>query len=168
MIKSEYTSYLEAKILTASSQQLQLMLLEGAIRYGRQAEEAMLRGKTLDAAEPLLRVLDIVGELLVGVRETKSELNTRLGALYLYLFRCVSQAKVNDDVTKLSEALCLLEFERQTWQLVCEKNASERSSTTNGTPAVERQMPTIRRPKIMPILGDASPPASSTGISLEA
>ena len=44
------------------------MLIEGAIRFGRQAEDALQKGDQLGAAGPLLRVIDIVGELLAGVR----------------------------------------------------------------------------------------------------
>ena len=68
-----------------------------------------------------MRVLDIVGEMLAGVRQTKSELNDKLADLYWFLFRRVSEAKINSDAAALAEVLQLLEFERQTWQKVCEK-----------------------------------------------
>ena len=108
-------------MLTAPPHRLHLMLIEGAIRFGRQAEAALRRGDHAAASAPLMRVIDIVGEMLAGVREAKTELNKKIADFYLYLFRIVAEAKVNDDVEKLAEALRLLEFERQTWQLVCEK-----------------------------------------------
>ncbi len=117
----QQTFYLESKVLTAAPQRLHLMLVEGAIRFGRQAEEALRRGEPAIAAGPLLRVMDIVGEMLAGVRESKTELNQRLAQLYWFLFRRVSEAKINTDVAALTEALRLLEYERQTWQLACEK-----------------------------------------------
>jgi flagellar protein FliS len=113
--------YLESKVLTAPPQRLHLMLIEGAIRFGRQADEALRRGDEVAAAGPLLRVLDIVGEMLVGVRENKTELTRKIADLYLFVFRRVSQAKINDDAAALGEALNLLEFERQTWQMLCDK-----------------------------------------------
>jgi flagellar protein FliS len=116
-------SYLESKVLTAPPQRLHLMLVEGALRFGRQADEALRHGDQVAAALPLLRVIDIVGELVAGVRETKSELNNRLADLYLFIFRRVSQAKINGDAASLADALKLLEYERQTWQLVCDKLA---------------------------------------------
>jgi flagellin-specific chaperone FliS len=66
-------------------------------------------------------MIDIVGEMLAGVRENKSDLNGRIGALYLFLFRRVTEAKINSDASALAEALQILDFERQTWQLICEK-----------------------------------------------
>lgn len=118
------SNYLESKILTAPPQRLQLMLIEGAIRFGRQAEELLRRGDPTAAAAPLLRVLDIVGELLAGAREQESDLNRRVADLYLFLFRRVSEAKIHGDPAALAEALRLLEFERATWQMVCNKLAA--------------------------------------------
>jgi flagellar protein FliS len=117
----QHASYIESKVLTAPPQRLHLMLLEGAIRFGRQAEEALRQGDSAAAAAPLLRVIDIIGELLAGVRENKGELNTKVAELYWYLFRRASAAKINADASALAEALELLEYERQTWKLICDK-----------------------------------------------
>jgi flagellin-specific chaperone FliS len=97
----------------------------------------------------MLRVIDIVGEMLAGVRERQSELNQRLTDLYWFLFRRVSEAKIHSDSAKLAEALRLLEYERQTWLAVCEKLGAETQDSP--TPADRR---------------DSS--SSSTGLSLEA
>jgi flagellar protein FliS len=128
------SSYLETKVLTAPPHRLHLMLIEGAIRFGRQADEAMRRGDFATAAGPLARVIDIVGEMLAGVRENKSELNERLSAVYLFVFCRVSEAKINADAAALAEVLRILEFERQTWQLVCEKFGSAAGTTAPPAP----------------------------------
>jgi flagellar protein FliS len=125
MSSSQNSQYLASKVLTAPTQRLHLMLIEGAIRFGRDAEAAMRRGDLQAANHRLMRMLDIVGEMLAGVRETKTELNLKVAEFYLYLFRIVGQAKINDDVDKISQALGLLEFERQTWQMVCDKLDNE-------------------------------------------
>ena len=116
-----HSAYLESKVLTASPQRLHLLLIEGAIRFGRQADEALRRGDMVAASAHLLRVIDIVGEMLAGVRSIKSELNEKSADLYWFIFRRVSEAKINVDAAPLAEALRLLEFERQTWHLACEK-----------------------------------------------
>jgi flagellar protein FliS len=117
----KHASYLESKVLTAPPQRLHLMLIEGAIRFGRQAEEQLRLGNQAAAAAPLLRTIDIVGELLAGVRSSQSDTNKKVADLYWFLFRRVSEAKIHADAAALSEALQLLEYERETWQLVCEK-----------------------------------------------
>jgi flagellar protein FliS len=118
------SQYLESKVLAAPAHRLHLMLIEGAIRFGRQAEELLRQGETVAAAPPLLRVVDIVGEMLAGVRERKTEINRKLTELYWYLFRRVSEAKLHSDAEKLAEALQLLEVERQTWQAVSDRFGS--------------------------------------------
>ena len=128
------SSYLETKVLTAPSHRLHLMLVEGAIRFGREAEEALRRGDEAGAAGPLLRVLDIVGEMLAGVRENKSEVAYKIAELYLFIFRRVSAAKINADVAALSEALRLLDFERQTWQLACAKLGGDSAAAAPASP----------------------------------
>jgi flagellar secretion chaperone FliS len=128
------SSYLKSKVLTASPQRLHLMLIDGAIRFGRQADEALRRGDEAGAAGPLLRVLDVVGEMLAGVRENKSELTLKIAELYLFIFRRVSAAKINADVSALGEALRLLEFERQTWQLACENLSGDSGAVPPALP----------------------------------
>lgn len=117
--------YLEAKVLTAASHQLHLMLIDGAIRTAREAEAALRCGDVLAADAPSMRLIDILTELLVGVRQNKSELNQKIAELYVYMFRLAGEAKVNDDADKLVELLKLLEYERQTWQQVCDKLGGE-------------------------------------------
>ena len=123
-MSAQKSQYLESKILTAPPHRLHLMLIEGALRFGRQADGLLRQGDTTAAAAPLLRVIDIVGEMLAGVREKKTDINKQLTSLYWYLFRRVSEAKLNSDSEKLAEALRLLEFERQTWLAVCERFSS--------------------------------------------
>jgi flagellar secretion chaperone FliS len=128
-MSAQHSQYLESKVLTAPPHRLHLMLIEGAIRFGRQAEALLRQGETAAAATPLWRVVDIVGEMLAAVRERKSDINKKLTELYWYLFRRVSEAKLNSDSAKLAEVLTLLEFERQTWQAVCERFGTSCSST---------------------------------------
>lgn len=124
MSQSQRSQYLESKVLTAPSHRLHLMLIEGAIRYGKETEAALRRGDAMAADAPSMRLIDIISEMLVGVRQNKSELNQKIAQLYIYMFRLAGEAKVNDDPDKLVELLGLLEFECQTWQQVCDKLGS--------------------------------------------
>jgi len=131
-------SYLESRVLTAPPHRLQLMLIEGAIRFGRLAEKELQQGNQVAASLPLMRALDILGELLAGAREKKGDLNTKVADLYWYLFRRFSEVKINGDAAILSEALNLLDYERQTWKLVCDKlSGSETAPSTIPAPAFD-------------------------------
>jgi flagellar protein FliS len=131
MSATHNSQYLESKVLTAPPQRLHLMLIEGALRFGRQAEDALRRGEQYAASAALLRVLDIVGELLAGVRTKKTALNGKIADFYWFLFRRFSFAKIHGDAAALAEVLRLLEYERQTWQLVCDKLDAESSAPSS-------------------------------------
>jgi len=143
------------------------MLIEGAIRFGRQAEDALRRGDTQAASAPLMRVVDIVGEMLAGVRGQETALNQQIAELYLFLFRRAAEAKINDDVEKLGEALRLLEFERETWQLACDKLASQEPGLATQAPVEKKAAP---RPNFIGqhLGGLSQSSAASSGLSLEA
>jgi flagellar secretion chaperone FliS len=127
--------YLESKVLTAPPQRLHLMLIEGGIRFGRQAEEELRRGNPATATAPLARLVNIVGEMLAGVRHAKGEINKKLADLYWFIFRRASEAAINLDAAALADALKLLEFERETWQKVCERLNAEGRAATSPTQA---------------------------------
>jgi flagellar protein FliS len=130
------SQYLESKILTAPPHRLHLMLIEGAIRFGKQAEKELEAANNVAAMSSLTRVLDIVGEMLAGIRQTKSEINDKLAAVYWFIFRRVSEATLESDKAALAEVLRLLEFERETWQKVCEKlGAASHTPATMPPPA---------------------------------
>lgn len=154
MSQPQRSQYLESKVLTAPSHRLHLMLIEGAIRYGKEAEAALRRGDVAAADSPSMRLLDVISEMLVGVRQSKSALNQKIAELYVYLFRLAGEAKIHDNPDKLVELLGLLEFERQTWQQVCDKLGN--ASPAAGPP---------HRPIALPL---GEPRASAPGLSLQA
>jgi flagellar secretion chaperone FliS len=159
--------YLESKVATASAHRLHLMLIEGAIRFGRQAEDALRRGDTQAAAAPLMRVVNIVGEMLAGVRGQETELNRKIAELYLFLFRRVAEAKINDDVEKLGEALRLLDFEQETWRLACDTQISQEAGSSTERQPEKKAAP---RPNFIGqhLGGRSQTSATNSGLSLEA
>lgn len=108
--------YLEAKVQTANSAQLHLMLIDGALRFGREAEKGILRGDELAFQPPLMRAMDIVGELLAGVRHEATDLNAKLAQLYAFIYARLTSAYVNADKQMIAEALRILEVEQETWR----------------------------------------------------
>ena len=44
-------------------------------------------------------------------------------ALYVYIFRCLVEAGLLHDATKLADAIHLLEIERETWRQLCQQTA---------------------------------------------
>lgn len=111
------------------------MLIEGAIRFCRQAEFELERENSIQAGHFLSRATDIVAEMLAGVRHDDSELNQNLASLYQYLFYTLAGAYSNSDRSQLADVLRLLEIERETWQMAVAKLRSQ-----PGTPVIAQHL----------------------------
>lgn len=143
MASTNPSKHLEAKINTASSAQLHLMLIEGALRFCLKAQHELDKNNEGYANEALVRAIDIVGELLAGVKGGETEVNAKLADLYLYLLHTLTSAYVNTDAKKLADVMRVLEFERETWRLACERVHAPQSTPTP-TPVIAQHiaMPT--------------------------
>ena len=118
MMRDARTAYLETQIKTAAPQKLRLMLIEAAIRFARQAQEA---GGGEAFSLGLERARDVVTELIAGIRPEKHPLNDAARTLYAFIFRALSEAQLLYDLSKIDDALQVLDEERQTWLQVCEQ-----------------------------------------------
>lgn len=115
-------TYFETQVLTATPQKLQLMLLEGALRYGRQAADHWREGRIYEGGEALIGCQRIVTELLRALKpELAPALVEKVSSVYRFVFRTLVEAGMKRDADKLAEAMRLLEIERETWRQVCEQ-----------------------------------------------
>lgn len=128
MSQSKTSQYLESKIMTASPAQLHLMLIEGAIRFCRKAEQDLEAGNEGFANEAMVRAIEIIAEMMAGVRHSEDDVNVKLGDLYQYLFTTLTSAYVNTDATKLKDVLRILQFECETWRMACDSIGQEDSA----------------------------------------
>ena len=155
MAASNPSEYLASKVKTASAPQLHLMLIEGAIRFVHQAQEQLESQMEGNANQAMLRALDIVAEMLAGVRHGDTDIHQKLAELYLYLFHTLTSAYVNADSQKLADVMRILQFERETWKQACELAASGQQSAAPPAPK-----------------GSITPPmtglSNSDGLSIEA
>jgi len=114
-------AYLETQVNTATPQKLRLMLITGAIRFARQTE-AHWKAEDIEAAyESLVRSREIVSELLSTIEPSAGELPKTMAAIYVFVFRTLTEAQMHRDPEKLNEAIGVLEEEQQTWTEVCEQ-----------------------------------------------
>ena len=118
--------YLRTKILTAGPEELRLMLYEGAIRFCRLARAALEAREWEKSYNNLMRAQKIVLELSTSLNyQVAPELCARLGALYTYIYRRLVDANVEHAIAAVDEAIKLLEYERETWQLLMAKTAGQ-------------------------------------------
>ncbi len=169
MDKDARDSYLETQALTATPQKLQLMLIEGAIRFANETMIGWEEDEAEAACESLIRCRKIVSELLNNVRPDMSEAGKRAASVYLYLFQTLTDIQLHREQKLMPDVLKVLEVERETWQTVCEQ-------MPEATEWVERtQVEHVTSSGMAPIAPDltagdvpglACPP--SAGLSLEA
>jgi flagellar protein FliS len=113
--------YRSAALLTASPQQLRLMLIDAALAAVATIESHWRSADWEQASAAFVQVRRIVIELLCGVKPDASELARKVRSLYAFIFRTLTESQLFRDEQRLADARRLLQMERQTWQSVCEQ-----------------------------------------------
>lgn len=113
--KKPVNPYLQSKVMTASPEELVLMLYDGAIRFMNQAVVHLEAGNKPSAHESSIRAQAIVAELMGGLN-MDIELSRNLMSLYDYLQYVMVGANIDKDVDKSRHAIELLRELRETWQ----------------------------------------------------
>src|SRR3954452_2814020 len=81
-------NYLRTRVLTATPEQLQLMLYDGAIRFGEQARVALEQKNFESSYNMIARVQRIITEMNSSLKhEVAPELCKKMAALYSYIYR---------------------------------------------------------------------------------
>lgn len=114
-------AYLEAEVRTATPQRLRLMLIDGALRFGRKALDRWGDGQqSAESYEALARCRSIVAELAGSIR-VDQPLAKQVQDIQLFLFRQLAEAPTHNDPDRLRRVIEVLEVERETWRQLCEQ-----------------------------------------------
>jgi flagellar protein FliS len=120
--------YLEATVRTASPARLRLMLIERAVEVSQALASRWRAGEHLGSNEWSLKLLDLLTELLAGIREgsTESERQvcSRVADLYVFLTQHLVRAEACNDADAIDEIRAILETEAGTWRSVCAQDLS--------------------------------------------
>lgn len=128
MNPSDPTQYLRNAVLTASPEQLHMMLIDGAIRFGLQAKDALAEKDYEASYDKLSRAQAIIMEMQAGLRsEVQPELCDRMRGIYNFLYRSLVQASMHKDIERIDDALRVLRIHRKTWELLIEKVSAARA-----------------------------------------
>ena len=114
-------TYLETQINTATPQKLHLMLIEGALRFSREAVRHSQEEKDAEAAEAAGRCRRVLSELLAGIRADESNTAEKVAAVYTYLYQTITEIQLHHQWDNLFDVIRVLEVERETWAKVCEQ-----------------------------------------------
>jgi flagellar secretion chaperone FliS len=108
-------AYRESAVLTATPEQLVVMLYDGANRFLTQSAIAMRDDRVALAGEKLGRAERIIDELLATLDLTVGEIAERLQALYLFFKEYLIAARLNQDASKVDEVARLMRELRSAW-----------------------------------------------------
>lgn len=123
--------YQQNAILSAKPERLVSMLFTGAVKFIRQADQALEKGDFSGTHQALVRTQDIVLYLQTTLN-TDYEIARNLDALYTYLLERLVQANLQKDRTVLAEAGRMVEELRETWiQTLSSEARNEAQGTRN-------------------------------------
>jgi flagellar protein FliS len=140
--KPAVNPYLRTQIMTASPEELRLMLFDGSIKFCQQARQAMGQADYDKSYETLTKAKKIVLELSVGMdRKQAPEVADKMGALYTFIYKKLVDANMERQTEPLDEAIRLLEYERDTWRLLMEKARQNANLNAAATEAAVSSQP---------------------------
>ncbi len=121
--------YLASQVFTAPPERLHLLLIEGAARFAEQLRAALAVKDLETAAVAGTRLREILTEMITSIKRDEGEVAARMRAIYFYLIRELGEAQMAFDAGKVANIISVLDVERETWRMVCEKLATGRSAT---------------------------------------
>ncbi len=115
MTNNRHNTYANNAIMTASKEELTLMLYNGAIKFCNKAIHA-IGINDLEAANAfIIRVQDIIEEFQLTLNKDY-EISTSLDLLYEYMMRRLVEANVSKDTEIIQEVAGFLRELRDTWK----------------------------------------------------
>jgi flagellar protein FliS len=112
---SSHASYRESAILTATPEQLVIMLYDGCHRFLLQAVAAMRESRPAEAGERLGRATAIIDELQCTLNPAAGEISDRLAGIYVFCRRHLAEGLSERDPEKLVQVDRLLRELREAW-----------------------------------------------------
>lgn len=108
-------AYAQSSILTASREELVVMLYDGAIRFLRQSAEAMRVGDREASRNKMQRAEAIINELNGSLDMSYGEIPERLRSIYLFCKRHLIHANAAADPDAIDTVVRLLAELRSAW-----------------------------------------------------
>ncbi|WP_422121904.1 flagellar export chaperone FliS [Planococcus sp. X10-3] len=114
-INNPYQTYQQNSVVTASPQELTLMLYNGCLKFIKLAKRAMEEGKFEEKNVNLIKAQNIIQEFLITLDPT-IEISEGLAQLYEYIHHRLMEANMKNDVVILEDAENQVKELRDTWK----------------------------------------------------
>lgn len=118
-------AYKQQQIMTATPEGLTLMLYNGALKFIAEGIEAMKQKNYERCNEALIRAENIISEFRATLR-MEYEVSHGMMALYNYVYDCLVEGNMKEEVEKLEEAKTIMTELRNTWHEAMKISRAER------------------------------------------
>ena len=121
-----YNKYKQTSILSASREQILLMLYEAAIKFTKLAIKAIEEKKIAERGQNILRAFDIIVELQATLdHKVGGELAAQLEQLYVFMMEQYTKANLKGDAEPLRANVKVLENLYEGWKGAIENMKKE-------------------------------------------
>ncbi len=122
-----FNKYKQTSVLSASREQILIMLYEGAIKFTKLAIQAVEQKKIAERGQNIIKAFDIILELNATLdHKVGGELPQQLESLYLYMMDQYTKANITGTAEPLHSCLKVLENLHDGW-----KQAIDQMKKTN-------------------------------------
>ena len=127
--------YQQGDLMSATPQRLQYLLVDGAVRFAKEAGEHWLENDFERGGDAMDRCEAILTEILKNIRVEQWEIAQSIAALYLFLRNLALEAHLAHDQERLAKLVSILEVERETWRVLCEQPVDTPAKPVADSPA---------------------------------
>ena len=119
--------YLENKVMSASKEELLIMLFDGAISFAEQSKVKIAEKMFEEKNEMLVKSQKIVVELMCSLQKDNvvPELYQNLMKLYNFVYFKLVWGNLKNDTKLIEEAILILNHLRMSYHMAIEKNKQE-------------------------------------------
>jgi flagellin-specific chaperone FliS len=117
--------YLQQEVLTASPIRLRWLLVNRAKDLTTMIGQMWQASEEGQALQWIIRLRDILGELLEGVKDPTNPVSREVSDFYVFLLQMLAEVEQSRSIPRLRTLGELLAYEADTWQMVLEKQARE-------------------------------------------
>jgi flagellar protein FliS len=122
MQQNTANAYLHTRVMTASPQQLRMMLYDGAIKFCRQGRHGLVNKDFETMYTSISDAKKILAELTNSLdRKQDEQLVERMASVYNFMYLRLIDANVEKDPAIIDEVIGLLEYEKETWAMLMKK-----------------------------------------------
>lgn len=114
-------AYLESAVMSATPQELIVMLYDGAIRYLRQGAGALRDGRREVSRERIRQAQAVIDELNRSLDMRHGELPLRLRSIYGFCTRHLIESTAAADADGFDKVASLLAELRESWAKIAER-----------------------------------------------